>query len=229
MAPPVPVRMEDSLMHRPAQSFPPYKDLVVLTLSDPSAEAITAQKLTAALKRKWPGLDFKKKLWQTALSKAVDTGVVKQTNNGPKWGGAKYSLTKAGAEHLERAIETETRRKSREEVDESRPPVDAQDTPFAGWLMRTYFMADGGELKHYLPPRLLPSQPSAEASASADEEAESKGASGPDGAAIDDHGSGEDEADGDEVEKVLDKRISEQGVQEYKVRWKGYTAEDDTW
>lgn len=31
------------------------------------------------------------------------------------------------------------------------------------------------------------------------------------------------------VEEIVDRRINEDGVVEYKVRWKGYSSEDDTW
>jgi superfamily II DNA/RNA helicase len=210
----------DSVMSRPAQSFPPYKDLVLLALADPSIgdDAATAQKLIAAVKRQYPTMDFKKKNWATALAKAIDVRTVKETKNGPKWGGNKYTLSKDGNVELEKANETEIRRQSREEVDESKPAVDSEDTPWAGWKMRTYFMADGGEIKHYLPPRLVPSV--------APEPSETKAAAEDESPDDDD----DEEAEAvDEVERVLDKRVSEQGNTEYKVRWKGYTAEDDTW
>ena len=213
----------DSLMSRPAQSFPPYKDLVLLALADPSIgdDGATAQKVIAAAKRKFPIMEFKKKNWATALAKAIEIGTVKETKNGPKWGGNKFLLSKDGEAELEKANETEARRRSREEVDESKPAVDAEDTPWAGWIMRTYFMADSGEIKHYLPPRLAPpAEPEDDKSPAVDEPAGG-----------DDADDDEDDAEGgaDEVERVLEKRISEKGETEFKVRWKGYTAEDDTW
>ena len=129
-------------MTRPVQTFPSYKDLVLLALADPSIgeDAATAQKMIAAAKRKYPAMEFKKKNWATALAKAVDVGTVTETKNGPKWGGNKYRLSGArggGEAELEKANDTESRRRSREEIDESKPPVDAEDTPWPGWTMRT--------------------------------------------------------------------------------------------
>ncbi len=231
--PAVVVSTEASLMQRPAQTAPPYKDLVLLALDDAKSgddDAMTAQKMIAAVKRKFPTLDFKKKLWTAALAKAIEQGTVKENNMGPKWGGKKLLLTKEGKTELERANETEARRRSREEVDESRPPLDSHDTPFAGWTMRTYYMSDGGEIKHYLPPPMkLPSI--AELAAPVDEPARaaenSDGSDGSDSA---------DDDDGFEVEKIVGRRVNDgkeepgkKGRTEYKVRWKGYSPADDTW
>ena len=223
---------EASLMQRPAQTAPPYKDLVVLALGDANAagdNSMNAQKMIATVKRKFPTLDFKKKLWAAALAKAIKSGTVKENNMGPKWGGKKLFLTKEGKIELERANETEARRRSREEVDESRPPLDSHDTPFPGWTMRTYYMSDGGEVKHYLPPPMkLPAI--ADSVAAADEPAQatksSEGSEGSDG----------EEDDGFEVERIVGRRTNDgeedpakKGLTEYKVRWKGYSPEDDTW
>lgn len=225
------VSAEASLMQRPAQTTPPYKDLVLLALDDANAgdgDAMTAQKMVATVKRKFPILDFKKKLWAAALAKAIEKGTVKENNMGPKWGGKKMLLTKDGKIELERAIETEARRRSREEVDESRPPLDSHDTPFAGWTMRTYYMSDGGEIKHYLPPPMK--MPVAETTAAVDEPARpAESSEGSDG-------SDNDDDDGFEVEKIVGRRVNDgkeepakKGQTEYKVRWKGYSPADDTW
>lgn len=32
-----------------------------------------------------------------------------------------------------------------------------------------------------------------------------------------------------EVEAIIDDRITKDGVMEFKIRWKGYSPEDDTW
>ena len=226
-----PPSIEASLQQRPLQTCPPYKDLVLLGLADPSlgGAATTSQKLMAVVKRLFPALDFKKKLYAAALAKAVENGALKKTNDGPKWGGQKYLLTpNEGQAELVRAQETESRRRSREEVDPNRAPVDATDTPFEGWTMRTYFMADGGEVKYYLPPRLAAAPPPPAAAASGGEAAgeDSDGSSETESAADEE---GEEGEGGWEVEKVVDKRVTEDGVTEYKVRWKNFTAEDDTW
>eukprot|EP01045_Picozoa_sp_COSAG04_P023701 COSAG04_NODE_2852_length_3486_cov_1.350162_5_plen_199_part_01 len=70
----------------PLQTCPPYKDLVLLGLADPSlaGAATTSQKLMAVVKRLFPALDFKKKLYAAALAKAVENGALKKTNDGPK-------------------------------------------------------------------------------------------------------------------------------------------------
>ena len=90
-------------------------------------------------------------------------------------------------------------------------------------LAGTYFMADRGEIKHYLPPQSAPtSQPEGDSSAAVDEP-------GNDGGDADDDDDQDEDEDADEVERVLEKRITEKGENEFKVRWKRYTAEDDTW
>ena len=73
----------------------------MLALGDPSLsrEAPTAQKIIATLKRLYPVLSgptggFKKKNFASALEKAVDAGIAKVTNNGPKHmqPGKRYAL-----------------------------------------------------------------------------------------------------------------------------------------
>ena len=107
-------------------------------------------------------------------------------------------------------------------------PVDASNTPWPGWTMRTYFMSDGGEIKHYIPPRMA--APPATTTATPPKEAPGAKASASSG------DGGSDGEEGDEVEKIVDKRVADgassstaAGQPEYKVRWKGYGAADDTW
>ena len=130
-------------------------------------------------------------------------------------------MSRQGKLELERATETEKRRRAREEVDESKPPVDASNTPWPGWTMRAYFMSDGGEIKHYIPPRMA--APPATTTATPPKEAPGAKASASSG------DGGSDGEEGDEVEKIVEKRAADgtssstaAGQPEYKVRWKGY-------
>jgi hypothetical protein len=156
---------QPTLLDRPAQTFPPYKDLVLLAMADPSCEAeTTVQKLTMVVKRLWPELKWNKKRWAQAIAKALESGqltkgkgaVSKELRKLGKLGGGggRLAMTEEGKLELEVARETERKRRSREELDPNRAPEDAEDTPFPGWRVRTYHMADGGTVKHYVAPEL---------------------------------------------------------------------------
>ena len=107
-----------------------------------------------------------------------------------------------------------------------------QDTPFPGWCRKTYFMVDGGKVTYYYPPKPDPEEAAKVKEGVVKEEEEGVKeeevkVKKEDAAEVKEEDG--EAADGEfMIERVVAKR-SAKGVIEYKCRWAGYSAADDTW